>query len=493
MSSPYLVPSFLLVLGAAAQLVPAAAQAGQTGVSATATPAAAPTATAATLPASLASLLAMALHDRPEMRAAMLGSGAARERIRQAAARFYPTIDLQMSAQRTSLYDTFSGITATGTIQGQPVSVDVQRTSPKYTVNPTLEVAYELYSGGRDAALLRNAQAAHRGEMLGVEVQTREVMREVTLGYLRLGQAWHRWDTARRWADVARKQEHATARRFAAGRASDLEVNTDTLARAQRDLDVLSRSQDVAIAHAAFLRVLGQAPAAGATVRPEDLAPFLKEFVRELDALEASHSTSDGAAAAGGQEGPESERARATAEAARALVAAERAAHLPQVKLLAQYTGAGRSDESIGTAFGDTRKSAYAVGLLVSFNLFSGFSIQAREAEARLNAERLSADAAAIQGRLSSAWQSLQAMRARARAEQDYARQRRQVEALRLKVMQAKMDAGRASTEDVDLAHMSLAAADADVFDKRIDLIASDIRLKYASTRDMSLEGGREP
>ncbi|PUE53051.1 hypothetical protein B9Z45_13210 [Limnohabitans sp. 2KL-17] len=446
-------------------------------------PASAPSA----LPDALSTALATALNDRPEMRTAALRSDIARERIRQAAARFYPTVDLLLTAQSNTVYDTFSGVTATGTVQGQTVTVAVARLSPRYTVSPALQLGNDIYTGGRDSALLRNAQAAHQADMLGAEAQTREVMRDVTLAYLHLGQAWHRWRIATRWAEVARSLEKATAGRLVAGRASQLEAETDALARAQRDLDVQTQSQEVAARRAEFLRALGRRSDVS-PARPEELGPLLTNFTHELDALEARGIAPDNADAAGPGNEPELLRAHAMSQAARELVNVEKSANLPQVRLLAQYVGAGRSDSSIGSAFTDMRRGTSSVWVTVTHNLFSGFATQSRILEARMNAERMLEEATGVQSRLSLAQQGLAGALAKAEAQFEYAQQRRQVEALRLQVAQARLGAGRAYTEDVEKAHMAVAAADADILDRRIGRVAALVRLKFVSIKDVTAE-----
>ncbi|MCP5016350.1 MAG: TolC family protein [Ketobacter sp.] len=440
------------------------------------------------LGSSLAVLLAEALNDSPEMRVAILRSGAAGERIQQAAARFYPSIDFQVTAQSTELYDTFSGITASGTVLGETLVVDVERESPQYIVKPALELSYDLYTGGRDSALLRNSKSAFRADAVGVELQAHKIMREVTLGYLRLGQAWHRWKTAQRWVEVARNQEKATEKHFAAGRASELEVNTVALTRAQRELDVQSKSESFVVAYTDFLRALGR-PIVGLALHPKNEASFFENFEAELNKLQTVEITKDGSKFTSAEGNHEFERAHTIALAANELVTVEKASHLPQVRLSAQYVGAGRDDGSIGSAIEDISKESYVVGLTVSWNLFSGHETRARVAEARLNATRLFEEAAEIQNRLASARKNLASVYARAKARLEYAQQHREVEALRLKVEQAKLNVGRGFTEDVEQAQMALVAADADILDKRIDVVISQVKLRFALTQDMSPEG----
>jgi outer membrane protein TolC len=439
------------------------------------------------LPNSLSTALATALNDRPEFRTAALRTDIARERIRQAVARFYPTVDLLITAQNNTIYDTFSGITATGTLQGQVLTVDVARSSPRYTINPALQLSYELYTGGRDSALLRNAQAAHQADALAAQAQTREVLRDVTLAYLRLGQAWHRWRTATQWAEFARSQERATAVRLEAGRASELETQTDALARAQRDVDAQTLSHEVAARHADFLRALGR-PSASLRSRPEELTPALANFERELDALMARGIVQDGAELDAPGTGPELRRAHALAEAARETVSVEKSANLPQVRLQAQYVGAGRSDASLGSALTHTRRSSFAAAVVVSFNLFSGYMTQSRVAEAKANAERMQEEAASVQRKLALAHQNLALGLAKAGVQLQLAQQRRQLEALRLQVAQAKHSAGRAFTDEVDKAQAALAAADAEILDRRIDEAVAQVRLQFVSTNDLGRE-----
>ncbi len=476
MSSVRLAP---FVLAAAAAIPVARVQAQVPAQVSAAAPAPAPQA----LPSSLPDSLAIALNERAELRAATLQNDAARERTRQAAARFYPSVDLLMTTQRNKSYDTFTGITATGTVQGQTVVVDVARSSPRYTVNPSLQIGYDLYTGGRDSASVRNSQDAQRSSALRAEVLSREILREVTVDYLRLGQAWRRWQTATRWLEFAREHEQATAQRLAAGRASELESRTDALARAQRELDLRARAQDVSTRYAEFIGALGRHPEATA-VRPESLAPLLAGFDHELETLDVRGLAPDAAAIAHTADAPESARAQIDAQAAREMIDVERAAYLPQVSLFAQYTGAGRSDSSVGSALGTERKGAYAFGVTVSVNLFSGFATQSRVSEAQINAARLNAEANELDTRLALGRSALESVLAQAQAQAQYTRQRREVGALQLQVAQAKADAGRGFADDVAQARMALEAIDADIADNRVDVVIARIKLQFVSSKD---------
>ena len=475
----------LLVAGAATGLVPpvAAQTTGTAQAAADGVPPGADGTAVAALPLSLPESLAIALNERTELRSAALQTDAARERTRQVAARFYPTVDVLMTAQRNKTYDTFTGVTATGTLQGQALVIDVTRRSPRYTVVPTLQIGYDLYAGGRDSASMRNAQAAERSSALRADLVSRDILREVTVDYLRLGQAWQRWRTATKWAEVARERETATVQRLSVGRASELEARSDALGRAQRELDVHARAQDVALRHLEFIGALGRRPGA-MPARPEDLAPFLANFERELDALDTRGVASGAVPVPQTGDQPEFARARADVTAARELIDLERAANRPHVSLFAQYTGAGRSESSFGSALGDQRRGAYALGMTVSINLFSGFLTEARVSEAQINAARLAEEARQIDTRLAQAHSALEGTLAQTQMQLRYAIQRREVGALQLQVAQAKAEAGRGLADDVAQARMSLDAIDAGIAESRVDVVIAQVRLQFASSKD---------
>lgn len=442
------------------------------------------TAPSAEFPTSLRDALAVAVTQRPDIRAAEQKLAGARQRTLEAAARFYPSLDFGIQARDGINYDTFSGITVTGTILGQPLAAEVTKTQPRYLLSPYVRISYDLYTGGRDSAQRQNAAALERSTMLEADILSRSILREVIVCYLQVLKARERYRLAKHWLSYAEAHEKLTLTRAAHGKASDFDLQTDALNTAQRRFEFNNATQQLADRYTDYLSALGLPPEAAefSPERIESLGGNVDGELKALDAADASMSNVLGAPPRDSD--VELQKARADLEAARHTITAERAGYRPQVNLFAQYDGIGRNDNNFGDAYHGIRRSGFQMGLTMTLNVFSGYATAARVDQAQANAERVSMDVQRLENQLKHARNRLSSELELALAQENFARERRKRAELQLRIAEAKAGVGRSEVDAVNLAQMELAAIDSDIACSRLDASMARVKLKFASSAD---------
>jgi outer membrane protein TolC len=169
---------------------------------------------------------------------------------------------------------------------------------------------------------------------------------------------------------------------------------------------------------------------------------------------------------------PESLRAAANERLAREAITSARAGFLPQAALQGSY-------EANGGTFTD-RASAWTVGAVLRWNVFSGFSDSARLGEARAALQRAQADRqrqdAQIRVDVRTALAAVESARARLEVGRAAAAQARESQ----RIIRDRYDAGLASVNDLLRSSDAVLEADALQTSATVDAIVSAAMLERA-------------
>lgn len=301
---------------------------------------------------------------------------AARARVKQARAPFYPSVDLLTNVDRINNFDSFSGITASVNIPQVNVSstVAVTQTVPRYQAGGTLQIKYDAYTGGRDSAQLRRQELALEAAEVSRRISQQDVTLDIAETYFKLRRACMEHDGAARRFVRAQRLADVTKQRTLEGRIAAIEQSASVLALAEGRSAVRSREQELDIAYTDYLAASRDSTAAEP---PEQRCRFALAVDVDLAyAVQLSDDTLDAQL--------QSLRVRGAKES----VEVDRSGLKPQVSLFARYSGVGRSDSSIGDGFSNFSRRQASIGLQVSFNLFDGDLTRQRVVESLAEVER---------------------------------------------------------------------------------------------------------
>lgn len=344
-------------------------------------------ATSGTPGKSFSQAYAMAASARLSVRIATAEVDAAAARVAQAKAQFYPTLDLSYNADRFHHNDPFTGINASVLIPELNTSaqVAVTQTVPRYQNAATLSARYQLYTGGRTQAQLKQDELSLQAAEVARNIALQQVALDVSSAYFKLRRACMQTASASRQLRRAEALAELTRLRLRQGRVAPIEERVATLGVAEKQSAWRSRQEELELLYAG-LRAALQTTAADEG--PEQRCQFAHtidadlEQVRQLSdqTLDLRHDTLKLAAA-------------------RERVAVQRAALRPQLTLYSNYSGIGRSDSSMHRSLSDFSFRQFNVGLMLSFNLFDhGLTSQrVSEAEAEFRKQSLQADLAAAE------------------------------------------------------------------------------------------------
>jgi outer membrane protein TolC len=448
----------ILAWGLAAWVAPAVAQTAPT-----------PTFTVAR---NLAEAVNIAIDNRIEIRIAAARAEGLQARVRQALSRYYPSLDVGLTADRVLNYDVFTGITGQVTIAGQTATINVERTVPRYTVIPSVRLSYDLFTGWRDSAVLEGSKADLRGGEAEALIVSRDVVKDVALAYLQLRRAAQQLETAKIWVDHYVKREAAAKTRLSEGQLSDIDYRIERLAVAEREIEVRKLEREVQARVEDYTVALGN-PEPSRLPGGRAAPGFGADLDAEIDSIA---KWADGTL--------EINKTQADVEAAQFRIRSEQGSHYPQIKWYVQYAEVGRSDADVLNAFGNLRRRDYSLGFTVAYNLFSGFNTSARVAEALADSTRLSLQLTKTSKSLEHATQKLRSALERDSAALSLAEQRREIAQLKLTAAEQRFAGGLVPKTYVEQASMEALDASRAVDIAKLDRSIARFRLTFASIAD---------
>ncbi len=326
------------------------------------------------IPTSLSEAMRMAVLKRPELRMELAQEAMARSRIKEARGNFLPTLDLTASHYYLDNFDDFTGIKITSQIAGQNVLVDIEKELPQYQLNSELSLVYNLYAGGRDQALLREAQSRLASNHFQEASTLRKIRLEVTKAYWELKKSQMEFAMAKRELALVRLEVKVAATRHGYQRMSDVEYAAVKLKNREKEMSLRIADRNCLRAYGTYQHVLDlpeDIPATSAESIPE----LLDDPGEEIPAAEESPH-------------PDIQKLNSEIRSADHRAAMARSLHFPSVDLFAKYSLVGRDANSYWDSWQDAHSDFYMVGLKVTTNLFNGFRTQERihqaEEEVRL-------------------------------------------------------------------------------------------------------------
>lgn len=302
--------------------------------------------------------------------------------VGEARAAFWPSLDLVAQVQRTTNYDTFSGVEVV--IDGRPVNTTVLVDVPKYEAGAALEGLFNLYSGGASTARLREAQA-NVAAAEGQAGLTRErIIKVVIQAYWQLRKAQISFDRKRMALELAEEEARLAEARLQGGTISEFERGTKTLRVTEARLLLLEAEQQRSFEWQEYRAALGMTPLP--TNAQSETALVDDPDRVDLNALVGDVEKSQ----------PALRQAQAKYEAARLRHARTRAEYGPSIDLYGRYREIGRSNTALNDSISDVHRQDWAVGLRLRWNIFGGFQTSERLVRAqeesdieRLHVERL--------------------------------------------------------------------------------------------------------
>lgn len=331
-----------------------------------------------TVPLSLAAATEMAIKARPELSLEIEKTKLAFSRVQQARGNFLPTLDFLASSSYIKSYDKFTGLDISARIEGQDISVTLDKNVPAYQLDDELSLGLNLYAGGRDRALLdeavNNLQAARYQEVATI----RKLRLEVTQAYWELKKAYLRYAMAKRALDIVRMETEVAATDHRVNRRSDVEYDAVVLTGLEKKVALQTMDRDCLRAFRHYLHVVG--------MENNDFPPTSEQIPLLID--EPGGETNS---AVGMADHPDILRIGSEVQAVSQQVEAVKAENLPKLDFFARYSLIGRDSNSLWDAWGDSQSDTSIIGLKISINLFNGFRTEERinQAEAAVRMKRL--------------------------------------------------------------------------------------------------------
>jgi len=312
------------------------------------------------IPAKLDEAIAVALHNRLELVIASKQNTSAEIRIKVAKEKFLPRVSLAGSTRYLRSFDKFSGIEADALLGTQNFHVSVQKVIPAYEVSAGLDLNYNLYSGGRDAAAVEESVADQAAQQYDEAAIKDRISLEVMNAYwaLRKSQIFSR--LAERAYLHARRVLLIAETRKSTGFISEIDVETETLSVKETMLAAM-----LAVANAR------REEARNLAKYRESLGLFQSSSTGSVSLIDDPEKLTDAGLPAAADR-PETLKTRSEMRAAEARLRQSKAVYYPTVDLFANYRMIGRDNDDY---FKSTRINSdyYAVGVNVSFTLFDGF------------------------------------------------------------------------------------------------------------------------
>lgn len=336
-------------------------------------------AAAAPIPAALRfdAAFRQALNNRAELAIEREKIRGAHGKVAELDAAFLPAVSLTSTNQNVHRYDVFSGITAAATFAGNPVSVDVAASSPRYQTSLALELNYNLYKGGGDQARVHEALQAERAAVAQYSVIARQVLREVAEACSSLMKAALTYRQSMRALALAQLETTRLKARLATGAESSIDTKEVEIRQQARQFEVKNALRALRETRRKYCTATGATCAAtdGESDAPEvnpDL-PNVKQLYAEFNL------TAD------------AELAKAAADSAASglRIRQARADYRPTIDLFAHYSGIGRSERGFSDVGGNFGRELSSVGIKLSWVLFEGFKTDSRVKQESAIAEQL--------------------------------------------------------------------------------------------------------
>lgn len=421
------------------------------------------------VPLQLDGAVRYALANRLEVTQAELGVAAAETDIKQQKGLYLPTLDATAGLYKQQTNDDFTGIEINGEVNGAPVSVQVDRTLPRYQGNTGLEAKLNLYAGGAHRAQIDQAKAR-----LGkVEAEALSTKRQVALDAARTLVRWRqariKLDLARKRQDVAHKSAKISRVQHASGAESDIELQRAELALEREAISINKAEREQAQAWREYLKAINHPVVAA----PKQVTPDWRDACAVLDTTFPP-----------GIE-PEVLVAQSEVAEAKQKLRQGKASFRPEVNLLARYNTFDRADRDFTDALDDFSVSESMIGFQMNWNLYSGGRDRYLNEQAAIRYEQAKYDVLVKEKDALNRQQKLTGRLQSARDEQRLAEQELKLQRAMQKIRDTEYKHGDIS----ELAHMQAELETASA-QTALNLRRLDVSLAQLEVR-LGLDGSR--
>lgn len=333
------------------------------------------------IPVRLADATQLAMNKRPEIKVENEKKCIAESKVQERKGNFLPTIDLYGTNNYIDNYDQFSGTHISGWMGNEIITVDVRNEVPAYQVRGQLELKYNLFAGGRDKALLNEAENNLNSVEQQKTLAKRKIQLEVARAYWELKKAQVELAITKRENEIVKWEEKVAQTEIQVHRMSDLEYEAILLKKNEKLMGLKKKTRDCLNALRNYFYALGI---------PQDDMDLAK--VRIPDLID-DPGVETGLAEASSVH-PDILRLRSDLQAAVEKVKTEKAGHYPTIDFIAEYSCIGRDDEEYLEAWNDSESAYFKVGLTLSMNIFNGNRTTARiaQAKAQMRKQKLQLD-----------------------------------------------------------------------------------------------------
>ena len=321
--------------------------------------------------------LALARQHAPSLQAAAADVTRAEQAILAARAALRPTLNFaasftQVNEAPKAVFDT-PGLPA---LQARPVI----KLGSASALNVKTELGYTLYSGGRDRALVRAAQADARVEDRGREEADADLVLRVSQAYFREVSAGHLQSAAAEALAAARSHLNVAQARVQAGVVPKLDALRAEENASQREIALVRAREARRMARVALETAIGtELPPAEALDEPASPSPIAPDSSAALAAALAAR--------------PEIAALQRQVEAKDERIAAERAKRLPRIGLsgAAAYVAPNKVEDYANFTDPGLKTYLFTARVGMTMPLLDGGEISAHEGE--LRAERAGLEA----------------------------------------------------------------------------------------------------
>lgn len=323
------------------------------------------------------SAMQQALANRPELKIEREKIAGARGRVAELEGAFMPTVTLSSTGQKVHRFDTFSGTTASATFAGQPVSVNVAASSPRYQTNLGIELNYNLYKGGADRAGINEALMSERAAMAQYSLAARKILIEVVDVCSALMKSALAYRQAMRALELAELETVLVRGRLDSGSVPTIEIREANVKHQTRLIELKNAKRTLREAHRKYCSVTASDCA------QNEAEPSVPNFSTEMPDIKQLYAQFGLAVDA------ELDKAKADKDASGFRMEQTRAEYKPMIDLFARYSGIGRSDSGFGDARSSFGRELSLVGIQLSWKLFDGFRTDNRVKQEVATSEQL--------------------------------------------------------------------------------------------------------
>lgn len=312
------------------------------------------------------SAMQQALANRPELKIEREKIAGARGRVAELEGAFMPTVTLSSTGQKVHLFNTFSGTTASATFAGQPVSVNVAASSPRYQTNLGIELNYNLYKGGADRAGINEALMSERTAMAQYSLAARKILIEVVDVSSALMKSALAYRQAMRALELAELETAVVRGRLDSGSVPTIEIREANVKHQTRLIELKNTKRTLREAYRKYCSVIASDCA------QNEAEPSVPDFSTEMPDIKQLYVQFGLAVDA------ELDKAKADKDASGFRMEQTRAEYKPMIDLFARYSGIGRSDSGFGDARSSFGRELSLVGIQLRWKLFDGFRTDSR-------------------------------------------------------------------------------------------------------------------